>query len=283
MIFDKLGTWPVGYFQHFSQWLLSNRKSLGPRVNAINAELERIGFIKVFYRPVMAEGSVRMTEERIGFSVSEGSSLEKLIQAYVFQGGNPFDISPFMIPDTTEILNKDENGNVTILESYPYGGLVAPKTVDYNSLAEGSGFGDTQGGFLQFARYYPGRLGSRTNPSDLDTVKVMKAVRDWSLQDITERFHMIEWKVLKLMDLREQLMQERDDLLLQAFGGQVSDFPLLDESLINPQLRVLDVINDFYSVLYDSPYPYFKAKAEVGYLSFTFPDDVSELTHPLGG
>ena len=50
-----------------------------------------------------------------------------------------------------------------------------------------------------------------------------------------------------------------------------------------PQLRVLDILNDFYSTLYESPYPYFKAKSEIGYLSFTFKDDISELTHPLGG
>jgi hypothetical protein len=224
-----------------------------------------------------------MTEERIGFSVSEGSSLEKLLQAYIYQRGNPFDISSFMIPDTTEILEKDENGNIKLLESYPYGGVVAPLSADYNTKAEGSGFGGSPAGFLQFARYYPGRLGNRSNPSDLDVVKIMKKIRDWSLQDISERYHMIEWKIIKLMDLREQLIQERDDLLLQAFGGHMSSFPLIDENLINPQLRVLDILNDFYSTLYESPYPYFKAKSEIGYLSFTFKDDISELTHPLGG
>ena len=80
--FSKLSTWPVGYFRAFSSWLLRNRRDVAARVQVIGADLARIGDIKVFYRAVEdGNGNVRRTEERVGFSVVAGTTLERLVQA----------------------------------------------------------------------------------------------------------------------------------------------------------------------------------------------------------
>jgi hypothetical protein len=287
MSFDKLEQWPVSYFKAFSQWLLTNRKTLPGRINAINAQLETIGFVKVLYRTVDdGQGGLKATEDRVGISVSKDSTLEKLMQAYIFQGGNPFDISPFMIPDLTEVISIDPNGQPVFKEQYPYGGVAAARSVDYNSPvndASDTGYGDYQGGYIQFDRYYPARLGGRIHPPDLQITKVMRSIRDWANQDIKNRLQMLEWKIIKQMDLREQLITERDEILVQAFGGFSDSVSYLDEERMNPDLNVINLINDMYSILYENTYPFFKAKGEIGFLDHAFKDVVSEITHPLGG
>ena len=80
--FSKMSRWPVGYFRAFSRWLLNQQRAVPQRVNVINAEIERIGFVTVGYLSIAGEdGSVTKTEERVGFSVTEGSNLARRAQS----------------------------------------------------------------------------------------------------------------------------------------------------------------------------------------------------------
>jgi len=293
--FQKLGVWPVGYFRAFSSWLLRERRSISARVSAINAEIERIGFITMYYASVTEEGKTTLTEQRVGFGVTAGSSLERLCQAYVVQGGNPFDISPFMYPDSTEVLEANAVGNASkSVERYPHGGVIAPKSVEYNNpspkTGENSGFGEYQGGYLNTDRYYADRMGGRMSRGAFDSdtiVRYMHSMRRWVNQAIKERVQDIEWRIIKLCDLREQLLKERDETLVAAFGGALSGVADFNKSRFSVDLQMQNLVQDMYERLYDTERDgtvrSFSATHPVAFLNFTFEDKPSEIRDPLGG
>lgn len=293
--FQKLAVWPVGYFRAYSSWLLRNRRTISARITAINAEITRIGFITVYYASNTVDGKTTLTEQRVGFGVTEGSSLERLCRAYVAQGGNPLDISPFMYPDSTQVLEADARGNATqSVQRYPHGGVVAPKSVEYNDPQpkEGtnSGFGEYQGGYLNTDRYYPARMGGRMSRGAFDSntiVRYMHTMRRWANQEIKERVQDIEWRIIKLCDLREQLLHERDEALVAAFGGALTGVGEFDEDRFNRDLQVQNLVQDMYQQLYDvesdGTVRAFKAAPRVAFLNFTFDDEPSEIRDPLGG
>ena len=110
----------------FRGFILNQRRNVRSRIDAIDSELSKIGRIKVLYeRRDPSDSKSEMTEKRIGLEIEEGTSLEKLLRAYISRGGNPFDISMFLIPDSYEYEAGDE-GPVRV-ETQPYGGVVYPK------------------------------------------------------------------------------------------------------------------------------------------------------------
>ena len=290
--FDKMSVWPVGYFRAFSSWLLRNRKTVSARLATINAEIVRIGSIKVDYLPVETEEGTRRTEERTGISVTTGSSLQRLLQAYIARGGNPLDISPFMSPDCVEVLEKDADGEPTkTTERYPYGGVYAPVSANPNEPLQGgpnkeTGYGPFPGGFIQSDSYFPARRGGRgQSPVADETVKMMHQIRGWANQDIAD-LQNLEWQIIKLCDLKEQLLQEQNDVLIQAFGGVLTGTGSLDDSRFDPTLQVQVLVNDIDRILYEtSPEGTvigYKANENVAFLQFTFADLPSENRDPLG-
>jgi hypothetical protein len=289
--FSKLARWNVGYFRAFSRWLLQQGKTVSSRAAVLNAEIERIGFIKVAYRGVTGEdGSVTMTEQRLGFSVTEGTNLSRLVQAYIVNGGNPFDISPFWMPGQT----KTSSTGVRI-EVYPHGGLLSmissdpsdPKPVtavddDGNEVVITSGFGGYPGGSVASPEANMGiRIGTRAPSSDLNVVRAMRKMRDWANQDIKEQLSDIEWRIIKQMDLREQLEQERDDLLAQAWGGALDGAPNLGTQRVNPSLTVQSLIQDMYEIVFevgdDGTVKAFRAGPDLDFIEFAVADLVSEI------
>lgn len=288
--FAKMAVWPTGYFRSYSSWLLRNRRDVIFRIRAISAEIVRIGFVRVSYLTKEIDGQQRATEQRIGFAVTSGSSLAKLCQAYIANGGNPLDISPFMHPDGVEVLTEDGEGNPVITERYPFGGVVAPISVESNNPAEdpeGTGYEGYQGGWLRTDRYYPSRQNGRRTRAAFDSdsiVRHMHAMRGWANQTIKERFQNIEWQIVKLCDLREQLLVERDEVLVQAFGGTLPGLEGFDESRFSRGLRVQSLVKDIQDLIFeqDAAQKSFKPSSQVGFLEFTFPDAVSEDRDPLG-
>lgn len=289
--FSKLSVWPVGYFRAFSSWLLRERRDVAARIHTLNAEVSRIGFIKVYYRAVsLPDGRQTMTEERVGFSVTKNSSLERLVQAYIANGGNPLDISPFMMPDQTEVISVSEDGAPVLGFAYPHGGVVAPKSANYNSPTddpEDTGYGGYKGGFVDFGRYYANRQGARVAQTDLAVAKTMHAIRGWANQSVKTKLQDLEWRIIKLMDLREQLLLERDEVLVQAFGGSLFGLDDFDEDKFSPQLRVQSLIADMNQVIFSTDpsgaVQGYSANANAGFHSFTFLDEPSEIRDPLGG
>jgi len=294
--FSKMAVFPVGYFRGFSSWLLRNRRSVAARIRAINAELGRIGFITVTYRTEEKEGSTLATEDRTGFSVTKNSSLERLVRAYIANGGNPLDISPFMHPDGTTVnADLDNNGEIDVTEQYPHDGIIAPISTNPNEPLpkEGSttGFESDRGGFARSDDYYPGRQGGRKSRGDFDSntvVRTMHKIRGWANQDIKERLQEIEARIIKLCDLREQLIVERDEVLIQAFGGTnvLAGVGPLDDARFPGELRVQTLIQDMYGLLYqsepDGTVRAYSGKDDLGFLKFTFPDKTSEYTRSIG-
>ncbi|MBD3260379.1 MAG: hypothetical protein GF334_01655, partial [Candidatus Altiarchaeales archaeon] len=182
---------------------LRERRDVAKRIAVIDSELSKIGHIVVGYKREEEEGSgkIRVSEERVSFMVSPGSSLEKLIQAYVANGGNPFDISHFFIPDEATVTVDEDTGEFNRNEIYPYGGLVWPYTSKTDEPTDT--FGPYQGGWLPILKYPPLRIGGRKNTGTDEEVFVnyIDTLRKPFSQEIREKIHDIESRILKLCDL----------------------------------------------------------------------------------
>jgi len=292
--FNKMAVFPVGYFRAFSSWLLRNRREVAGRINAITAELDRIGFVTVSYLAKKEGEDWIMTEERVGFSVTQGSSLARLCQAYIAQGGNPLDISPFMEPDSTEAVALDDEGEPITIGRYPHGGVIAPISVEANDpqpQVDGkTGYEGYRGGFLRTDRYYPARLGGRQDRGAFDSdsvVRMMHQMRSWANQGIKERVLELEARIIKLCDLREQLTTERDEMLVQAFGGVLSGVDDDDSERFANGLRVQNLVQDLYERLFETDatgsVTAYRANVKVPFLNFALKDVPSENRDPLGG
>jgi len=292
--FGKMATFPTGYFRAYSSWLLRNRRDVVARVQVLSAEINRIGFVRCIYEGYEDEdGNVRRRENRITIAVTEGSSLARLLQAYIALGGNPLDISPFAYPDSTEV-EVSPDGTEVITEEYPDGGVVAPRSASYDSPADEpgeTGYGASKGGSPSTDRYYPGRMGGKVDRGAFDSnaiVKVMHHIRSWANQDIKERLQDIEWRIIKLADLREQLLYERDEALVQAFGGALTGLPdIFDDDQFMRGHLVQNLIQDMYKLLYETEWDgtvrSFSVNANTGFSYFIVPGEVSEIRDALGG
>jgi hypothetical protein len=295
-----MGIWPVGYCRAITSWLLRNRKEVAARIDTITAEIARIGFVKVKYQtktdPVT--GAQEPTEVRIAVSVTPGSSLGMLMRAYIANGGNPLDISPFSHPDGTTVSVGPGDEAVSSF-AYPHGGVVAPLSAEpmenVEVMVDGpdgnpvdSGFGQDRGGWLNTDRYYPARQGGRADRGSWDSDSIVKAIhhtRQWANQEIKERLQDLEWRIIKLCDLREQLIRERDEILVQAFGGVLRGVKSFDQGRFNPDLLVQNVVNLLYYQIYETDGKGLvstKASKKIGLLPFTFEDLPSELRDPMG-
>lgn len=240
MGFGWLGTFRAGQWNAYRSFLLRERADATDRLAVIEAEMQRIGQVTIQYRS-RDDGSGTCSEERIGFSVSQGSSLEKLIMAYVVAGGNPFDISMFLVPDSVYLA--DDGDPESVVETQPYGGVIAPKTGD---PAVGATF--YEGGNLNVLKYTP----ARTNNQDAHDSNMASSIyrsRQWVGQIIDERIHSIESRIIKLCDLREQLGQERE-LIESTVGGTVDGFPALDPDLYDVDLTLPSIISTVDSIFY---------------------------------
>jgi hypothetical protein len=307
--FSKMGAFPAGYFRGIAKWLLQNRRDLPARIGVISAEIARIGIIRVDYEMYAdSEGNQRATERPIGFSVTEGSNLAHLVRAYVANGGNPFNISKFLLPNTTRI--QEGADSAFLVEQYPGGGVVAPKSASYNDplpvpdivgppveasddaqfrAPSRTGYENFTGGHLNTDRYYPNRMGARMDRGSWDSdtvVRVMHDVRRWANQDIKTRVQDMEWRILKQMDLLEQLQTERDTIIAQAFGGLQNGIPPFDDQGFRPE-RMVPAILDEMAKLIAVVDPKTAeiigtgANAQTGFLSFVFPDAASETLNTL--
>jgi hypothetical protein len=254
-------------------------------VSTLNAEIQRIGFIKVDYRTVSTTDGDIKSEEKMGFTVTAGSSLEKLVQAYIANGGNPLSISGFMYPMSTT-MDVDADGEGTKSEQYPNSGVVFPMSADPNDpmpSANSTGYESSSGGMLDTYRYYAARQGSRVSPGSYDhgsVVKSMHQMRSWANQDIKELNDM-EARIIKLCDLREQLIQERDVILVQAFGGVLDGIQDLDADRFDANLLVQNIYQDMANLVFrqaSDGVALIPTHKDDEFLPFTFPTVAAEFT-----
>lgn len=297
--FSKLSIFPVGYFRATTMWLLRERRDVVARVATITAEMERIGTVTMYYDTVTEGLNVKATERRTGFTVTEGSSIAKLMQAYIATGGNPFNISGFLRPDTT-IVMVQEDGSVARIQQYPSGGAPAARSVDYNNplykagdpdnkFPEKTGYEGYEGGYIDSTRYAPGRMGGRMDRGGWDNatvLRVMQDVRKWANKEIKARLQDMEWRIIKLSDLYEQLQTERDMALMEAFGGQLNDMPIIDNEKFDPRRLCQVIIAQMYALMYESgdggvPTTT-KSNEALGLLYFVFEDKPEDEAGPMG-
>jgi len=289
MPFNWSGTMREAQWRCFRNWSLRERASVGPRLKVINAELAKIGHITVKYRAVMEHVQTptgattdiqTVTEQRDAFFVSQGSSLEKLVQAYIAAGGNPMSISLWLQPDRAQFTtqqdpNEDDKDNSkepfsnigpqSTPAAQPYRGVVAPDSTD----SYGAG-GQYLGGIPTLLRNIQ-RIVGRFFPESESGAKIairMDHSRRWVVKEIAE-LGILENRIIKLMDLREQLQHERDTIIQQAVGGSVPDLPLPpDGNRFARNLHLTQIVTEMDRTFYKT-----NADGEIDFKEINLRDD----------
>ena len=230
------------------------------RWTTINAELARIGSIRVLY-DASASNPNRMTERRVGMDVTPNTSLEHLLRAYTAQGGNPFDISMFLVPNSVQVVEGSTEHTDTpddspaaassTAETQPYGGMASSASTDPMSP------GVYMGGWLPLWRYPPRRFGTTTSytAQAADMTRTIHATRGWITQEIRTLRNDLEARIIKLCDLREQLTMERDELLPQAVGGSVPGLLWSNNGEFATSHNVSTIVEHIDSVFYPNVLP----------------------------
>jgi len=239
-----------GQWLELRSFLLKQRENVDSRVTYINRELKKIGDVSVLYeREDPNDNTSKITEKRKGIIVEKNSSLGKLMKAYVARGGNPFDISMFLKPDSY-IIKEVEEGPPQEIETQPYGGLVFPKS-DEKFFAIVS-----EAGLLPIWKDPYRKLGEKKNIWDEkfspeEVLLRMKEARGWVTKEIRELRNNMEAKIIKLCDLKEQLLLEKKEILVGAVGGfSSSDLDLdLDNFLLDRHLS--QIIHYFDSQFFE--------------------------------
>jgi hypothetical protein len=206
MSFAWLGTFRQGQWRIFREFVLNERRDAQLRADFILAELQRIGDVILVYA---RDGEGDITEKRIGMIVYPNTTLGKLVAAYTAQGGNPLDISMFLTPNA--VVRLDSGADVS---GYPSDGVLYPLGGDYAFTGE------------QFSQGAPSlrtfdwrRLGGRRAIDDRDIGDAVDLSRRWISQAIKFKRNDLEARIIKLCDLREQLLQELDQI-----AWMMSDF-----------------------------------------------------------
>jgi len=204
-----------GSWKEFRSFVLNQKKNVGARLETIDYELSRIGSVSIFYKRENEEDDFSpMTERRLGIAIKTNTSIAKLIRAYVARGGNFFDISMFLTPDSYEFVDGK------VIQYEPFGGVLAPQSGDHDDQVDEIGLYDV---WKDPAR----KLGSKKSIWDNQDANLtgnrVLAMRGWVSQEIKELRNDLEARILKLCDLREQLLIERNELILGAVAGAVGD------------------------------------------------------------
>ena len=261
MSFGGLSFIRQGAWREYRRFILNQRRDVLARINTINAELNRIGSVRILYERD-ASNTNRMTERRIGLDVTPNTSLERLLRAYIAQGGNPLDISMFLTPDSVEVrettaeprpdsTETDSVPGEAVAETQPYGGLAYSQSTDPLSG------GLYTGGWLPLWRYPPRRFGNTTSytAQGADMARTMNATRKWVTQEIRTLRNDLEARIIKLCDLREQLTLERDEIIPQAVGGSAPGVVWSDDGSFASTHNVTAIVDRIDSVFYPVTLP----------------------------
>lgn len=206
MSFAWLGTFRQGQWQRFRRFILNERLDAAARASFILAEVARIGEVVVQYeRP--DDGAA--TEKRTGVFVDPNTSLGKLLAAYTVLGGNPLDISMFLMPDKVVELESGATAS-----TYPSDGVMYPLGGDYGFTGD-----QFSQGMSSLKTFDQRRMGGKRTVDDRDVGDLVDLSRRWVEQSIKYKRNDLEARIIKLCDLREQLLQELDQI-----AWMMSDF-----------------------------------------------------------
>lgn len=210
-----------GSWVDFRDFALNQRKNVQARFDTINYELSRIGSVSVVYaRKDPDDDFSKMTERRLGLTIRRDTSLSKLLRAYTAKGGNYFDISMFLTPDSYTV-EEDQDGNKKVIEYQPYTGVISPASGDVISdKIDLTGVVDVWKDPVR-------KLGDKQSIWEEDSTKLVGDrilnARGWISQEIRELRNDLEARIIKLCDLREQLLKERNEIILSAVAGSTAN------------------------------------------------------------
>ena len=239
MAFNWLGMFGISDYMHLRSFLLNELRNVNSHALQIDVEIKRIGNAGVIWKP---DEDGNATEQRIGFYVDQAySTLGKLLRAYIAQGGNPFDVCDYFDPEEGVEWSDDVDGGWVMTYLQPYGGLLTVKTRENPT----SGF-DT-GGELIWHKNPRLRIGKSQAQDRAEPIaEHIVSARGWANAAIKQKRSNLEWQIIKLLDLREQLVHERRYVLGQAVAEMVEDYDLDDEFTtkytLKEHLKTLDSI-----------------------------------------
>lgn len=223
MAFNWMGMFSVHEYQGLRDYLIDELRNVGSQANQIDVEIKRIGKVSILWD---TDDQGKVTEKRLGLLVSPAnSSLAKLMKAYIAVGGNPFDICMFLDPEEgVEFIQDPEGGEGAVMRFLqPYGGVASVRTRESPTATFDSG------GELIYGKNFRLRAGKEIRFDRAETVGVhIESAREWANQGIKEKRNDLEWRIIKLMDLQEQLRDERIECLYHTVAGMVDDVPLQD-------------------------------------------------------
>lgn len=196
--FSYLGRFRIGQWEVFRRFVLEERRDAAARIGVINAELKRIGKVRVQFG---TDDNGDVTERRAMLRVSPpSSSLGKLMMAYTSMGGNPWDVSMFLTPNS---VGTAEDGTLKFVQ--PSGGILHAKS---GQLAYSGTL--YQQGVASLLKYDVNRVGGRRQLNNEGDASQIAKARRWIEPEIRYKRNALEERIIKLCDLREQLTDELD-------------------------------------------------------------------------
>jgi len=214
--FSFLGCFREGQWRAFRRFMLEERRDAASRINMIFKELDRIGDVRIMYTseadPENPANTV-LNEKRRGIMVDGETSVGKLVAAYTAMGGNPFDISMFLIPDSAfaEVIEGEQG--IELIPTQPGSGLLYMDPIQYNfssSAQEGA----------SILKYDPKRTDGLSPTGDRRDADIIQRARQAITKEMRYKRWDLEARIIKLMDLREQLLEEVSDIVWASGPSQ---------------------------------------------------------------
>ncbi len=190
-------TFREGQWRVFREFITQERQDCGSREKVIRAEQKRIGEVLVLYQMDPTTGLP--TEKRAGIAVigNQNCAISKLIQAYVALGGNPFDISMFLRPNKSEVVDGK------LVDRFQPGFGSAYKVGFSYSFSSANKNSDSN-----LSMFRPSKVGGEVETGEERLWTPVRLMRGWSQKEVYQKRIRIEERILKLSDLYEQLDQE---------------------------------------------------------------------------
>ena len=174
----------------------------------------------------------------------------------------------FLKPDSYQEVEDDE-GQVRRQEFQPYTGVISPASGDVISdKIDLTGVTDVWKDPVR-------KLGDKGSIWEEDSTKLVGdrilAMRGWVSQEIKQLRNDLEARIIKLCDLREQLISERDEIIMSAVGGSVANTDFNPEATLE-DLHVSKIVyafdTDFYEMREDGTPDFTKPRSGRGLKEF---------------
>ena len=217
MAFNFLGMFATHDYLGLRDYLLQELANVNSVALQLDAEIDRIGTASIIWAE---DENGNATEKRLGMYITPSdSSIAKLMRAYIARGGNPFDICDYLDPEegVAFVASEDNPEETVMVFTQPYGGVASVRTREEPT----ADFDD--GGELIYGKNFRLRAGKEIRNDRAEVIAShVASAREWANQGIKEKRNDLEWRIIKLLDLCEQLKIERKERLFHDVSGMLS-------------------------------------------------------------